>query len=1257
MRTVKDYVLKETLGRGGMATVYRGEAPDGTQVAIKVINRKLESTTEQRRFEREASIRIENENVVKVLDAAIDSQGAPCIILELLTGETLAARLTRGPLTVEQIVDLGIQACRGLAAAHAEGVVHRDLSPSNLFLLEDGRVKVLDFGIALALAADDTRLTLKGTLIGKPAYASPEQARGQDDLDTRSDLWSLGVVLYEALTGVSPFQGRNHLASILSVIMDEPVPLVELLPSVPHALAAIIHRALFKERESRWQTADAMCHALGSVSLGGDDSELLGTRLVVAREETRVVTILLCRGVEAPHAIEREVRERRGRYIPLPDQGAIGLFGERHSVGDEFSRAVDAALSARHAAGAMAVAAGRTRVGANRLADEILELAEDGCSLELEGVAVDTAVAHSVRDRFTTRAVASGFHEVRSVHVGAALCNKTVGRAPELHRLQVELDTALEDRTSNVVLIHGAPGVGKSHLLREMYRMIRSRDTLATVLLGRAEPLQRSSNFSLLLSMIRNLLNMEPGYNSVVAPTLKRQRYSLRRHIRDALMDDAAVEECAELIGTLLRLENQDTIPAQTTEDDAQVIADRMRIAWQDYFIGLCRQQPLIMLLEDLQWADQASLAILEELVSRLGQEPFLVVGTVRSEGNTPPSILVEHDPMHIRLRGLKRAEVAQLACQIADTELSASLLHQLYDHTGGNPFFVEQIVMTLRDKQLVASALETLPMPSTVEAAVQSRFDQLLPGEKEICKKAAILRRPFSVSELQAFGIQHADSLVSSLRKRGLIELHASHDADGAQRLRFKSTLISEVAYRMNTEEHRTALHRRAAEYIDGQTASMPEEAATHYELGGQFELAATRFTEAALQASQRADTSTVIHCAERALALGVARNKQFELHMARAEAVRFLEQRDYQRDALVAAIDAAGNASEKARALTEMASLFGRLGQLPRALTTIQQAVAHAQTAADPLLLVKALGWQTLTLARSGRTLEAEQALARAKAVIVDPTPRQRAWFAEWQGKLAGFRGDLGDRRDAFRQAVERYNDIGDLRRAAGARVNLADVYNRVGAYEKAETTLGVAIEDCRRVGNSLMECYAFINRGYALTKLERYVDALQVIDHAIELGQCLQENVVCSVVAPIYRCYAMLGTAEIARLPAVALEAADVARKAGLLDWRALALTVAARAYLMTGHKSTALELSRQAMSMRDEVDGTEEDEAEVFLTYIESLEWNGLMQEAREVRQRAIERIQSISARIGDGELRRQFLEEVPAHRALLRGTLR
>lgn len=265
------YVLVKRIGFGGMGAVY--EAFDSKlerPVAIKFLDTDLVSDEESiTRFQREAHAagRIGHENICDVRDRGT-SDGVPYIVMELLEGETLQELLSREEvLPAGRIAPVILGVLSALGAAHQVDIIHRDLKPDNIFLDRSQdkktRVKLLDFGISKFLDdANSLSLTQTGNVIGTPWYMSPEQAFGRRDIDHRSDLWSAGVVLYEALTGEVPFRAPNYNELLLKVIRETPRPPRELKPTIRPQLEEVVLTALRKDRKDRFDSAASFARAL-----------------------------------------------------------------------------------------------------------------------------------------------------------------------------------------------------------------------------------------------------------------------------------------------------------------------------------------------------------------------------------------------------------------------------------------------------------------------------------------------------------------------------------------------------------------------------------------------------------------------------------------------------------------------------------------------------------------------------------------------------------------------------------------------------------------------------------------------------------------------------------------------------------------------------------------------------------------------------------------------------------------------------------
>jgi serine/threonine protein kinase len=273
------YRMVRLLGEGGMGAVYEAEhTSTGRRLAVKLITahagpQKKEAVT---RFEREARMAgtLDTEHIVQVIDSGEDAGlGMPFMVMELLQGEDVQGLLDRvGPLPPELALRIAAQACVGLRQAHQANIIHRDIKPANVFLAQrdEGRVvvKILDFGIAKMRLddgpdSDAGKLTRTGTMVGSPYFMSPEQALGEKDIDFRSDVWSLGVVLYTTLTGRTPHENLQALGQVIMAICSRAAtPVQELAPWVAPEVAAVVHKALMIDRHKRFASMSEMLEAL-----------------------------------------------------------------------------------------------------------------------------------------------------------------------------------------------------------------------------------------------------------------------------------------------------------------------------------------------------------------------------------------------------------------------------------------------------------------------------------------------------------------------------------------------------------------------------------------------------------------------------------------------------------------------------------------------------------------------------------------------------------------------------------------------------------------------------------------------------------------------------------------------------------------------------------------------------------------------------------------------------------------------------------
>ena len=321
------YRILGELARGGMGVVYRAEDLKLKRtVALKFLSPELTSDPEAReRFvhEAQAASELDHPNICTVHEIDETEGGQMYIAMAYYRGESLRERIKRGPLGVAEALDITLQLARGLEKAHQHGIVHRDIKPANILVTEDGLVKIVDFG--LARLARGTRVTKTGTTMGTVAYMSPEQAQGQG-MDQRTDLWSLGVVLYEMLAGQLPFKGEREASILYSIVHEQPRRLKSLKPDVPPDLERMVQRALEKKPESRYSSAEEMLKDLKGYqeSLRISEAGPLNLRWLL-REARRprvaipALILLLALGLLSHWYLGRQAKIRWAREQALPE--------------------------------------------------------------------------------------------------------------------------------------------------------------------------------------------------------------------------------------------------------------------------------------------------------------------------------------------------------------------------------------------------------------------------------------------------------------------------------------------------------------------------------------------------------------------------------------------------------------------------------------------------------------------------------------------------------------------------------------------------------------------------------------------------------------------------------------------------------------------------------------------------------------------------------------------------------------------------
>ncbi|MCC7542446.1 MAG: protein kinase [Deltaproteobacteria bacterium] len=1249
------YRTEAVLGAGGMGVVHRAVGPDGRRVALKTL-RSGAKAVDRVRFEREGLLRLDHPNIVRVLDAGVDARtGTPYLALELLDGEGLDRRFARGVLSPNEAIGVGVAVCDGLEALHALGVVHRDLKPGNLFRCSDGTVKILDFGIARV--EDSAHLTRTGIPLGTAIYMSPEQARGEREVDRRTDVWALGNVLYEALAGRAPFLRSTYLATVLAVVAED-VPGLE-LPPPWGALAAVVMRCLRKAPDERWPDVKALRDALLDVEAAASRASItpqVASTSLLPPDEPRIVTIVLASHVSDLDALAEEVVRAGGELTPLLGASALAVFGGRVWHGDEYLRAAQVALAVRGGVGRVSVACGRMRETGAGIDGEALARARAGIERALAGVAADEEVAHAVEEVLEVRWSPDGAEIAKSQVASSTTATfrttgrRTVGRVAELGLLRVAVERLHTEQRGTTLVILGAVGVGKSVLAQEAAAMATGRGH--RVLLARAEPQRRSQALDVFAGLLRSAVDGAARASSLTGQppgeSVELRLQALVATVQAAVADATSAREHVELLASFLGVTTLSARgSASASRTDPQVLRDRLRLALLDYFSGAADSgPPLLVIVEDLQWADDASLDLLDELASAWEPRPCALVMTARPELlERRADFLQGRDVTRTTLRGLARDALTEHLTQVAGRPLPDPILDAVWSRTAGNPFFAEQIVRALVEDRQIDDATD-LPLPVSVEAAVQGRLDALPPDLKSAVKAFAVLGGEITASAPDALGVAMGRRALEELTQR---ELLVARRRGRHVVWAFQSELVAEVAARMLGDVARRELHRRAADWLAAEGGLEPERIAAHLDAAGASDEAAPLWAEAAVLASRRGVSETVLAFAERAGRGRLPRKQAFDLGLARADALRFLGQRDAQGVELALLADVAETELERALVHTEQAVWALRTGGPKEALPVAREALALAQRSNDAAAIAWAAGRLGEVLVAAGDLAGARAALDSAEGFAT--TPIQRALYASCRALAASAEGDVGAASSYFRVALEACLEGGDARRAVAIESNLADASNRLGRYEAALEQLDAALARCRRVGHRTFEGYVLLNQAYSLVETGALDRALDVLRDASRVAtRTLDARIECGVDLYRARCELRRGQPRVAL--DLARSGAQRAARLGQRELEAQARVSAARALLDLGRLPEALADASAAMEIRDAAGGLAESEAELYLTLARCHAVDGRVDDATRTIELGRSRLAALAQRIADEEARNDFLTRPAAHRALM-----
>ncbi|WP_437596010.1 protein kinase [Sorangium sp. So ce590] len=858
------FELAEVAGSGGMGTVYRAiDRASGEVVAVKLL-RRVDARAEARFLrEAEALSRLTHPHIVRYATHGVAPTGEPYLAMEWLSGESLADRLSQQELRVGESVALARRVADALGAAHARGIVHRDIKPSNLFLVDGAldRVKLLDFGIAL-LSDATSRLTGTSAVLGTLGYMAPEQAQGDRAVvDARADVFSLGCVLFECLTGQRAFRGQ-HLSLVWKLLLEAPPRATDLRPEVPEALDALLARMLAKDPSGRPEDGAAVARcldALGALGAGGAPSRLPRAEAISARER-RLASIVAVRPAQPSFCATTEsldVRAPPPGALAVVRRATLPLGAQVQELGDGSVAAIaasaggatdQAALAARCAlqiraqlpGAAVVLVTGRGETTGRAPFGEVLDRA---AALLEEAAAPAPAPADGGRGGVhidaVTRALLDARFEVvaqdgiarleaeNEIGEGAReLLDRPspyVGRERELQQLLELVDDSFTERRAAAALVTAAAGMGKSRLRHEAVEALRRRHPGLVLSVARGDPLGAGSALAMLAGALRSALGIAPD-----------EALDVRgEKVAQALGPLLAGEEgrpAAAVLGELLGVAPRDAAaPAlRAARRDPALVAEESQRAYVDHARAVTGARPMLVVLEDLHWGDAPSVRIFDRALRELGDRPYAVLAFARPEVHALfPQLWAERGLSELRLRELPARAAEQLVRSALGASLAAEQVSALVRRAGGNAFCLEELIRAAAEGRGGAP-------PETVLGMVEARLAALGPEPRRLLRAASVFGEVCWAGGVRALlgapapRASERDAW-AELVDREVLERRPSSRFAGEEELAFRDALLREGAYAMLTDRDRTLGHRLAEAWLKEAGEQDPEVLAEH--------------------------------------------------------------------------------------------------------------------------------------------------------------------------------------------------------------------------------------------------------------------------------------------------------------------------------------------------------------------------------------------------------------------------------------------
>ena len=954
------YIIEAFAGAGGMASVYKARDEEaGRIVALKVL--QSQSLRFDKRFARESKMlhELRHPAIVRCFDSGITATQEQYLVMEWLEGLDLTTQVRQQPLSIAESLTLITRIASALEFIHARRVVHRDVKPANIFL-PGGDVhaaKLLDFGVA-RWSGVSRSLTRPGVRFGTPAYMSPEQVRGVRHLNPRTDIFSLGCVLYECLTGIPAFTGSDAMAVLCKILVDQPPDVHEYLPTVPDQIVALLDRMMAKRWSERPKSTEVIAEtgrlhdSLPSNELHARPRHTVDRRAITGSEQRLAHVVVAATSPEIFDAVNEstvwlrefhtlatlgsgqiaDVPDRlsdgSGEHAPVPmevigaQSTAVGSseftvsphqlgriaralkpIGARFSVLGDGSiiavleaqirrsptaraTAVDQVANAARCAlrlreelpkSLVALATGRSLISNHQLVGQVVDRAiellrgvarKEQAFLRGGEIRIDAVTRGLLGPRFeldgNTERGYLLLGERSTLHPPRTRGQQPfVGRARELRTLVETLDECIEDRLANVALVTGAAGFGKSRLRDEFLAHITDSYEEVDIWLAQADPVCVNAPLHVMANAI--------GY---AAGIINRQPAALRRYqLRKWAQRCVAVEQLKRVTAFVSELlavppplrRHGESADLSAARCDRKLMGEELRRACLDLLDATTQHRPVVVIIEDMQWADQATVEFLNLALRHMVERPLLVAAFGRPEiRDVFPNLWHEHSVTEIRLGRLPRRAAEMFVKTALGPHVPTQRVAALVERADGNALYLEELVRNAEQGNW--------SLPETIIAMLETRLSALDPQARKILRAASIFGDSFWLEGIVEL-VGHRDVVARWMKlliHGNWIRFSPTSRFSDQSEYTFRSSLIREVAYAMLTEQGKRLGHRLAGAWLEQVGESRAHIIADHFDRGGEPARAVAWYLKAAREACNRDEVDAAVALAERGIACG---------------------------------------------------------------------------------------------------------------------------------------------------------------------------------------------------------------------------------------------------------------------------------------------------------------------------------------------------------------------------------------------------